>query len=114
MKRIISILLMLTVWCQIVCSCQKEKACGVNNPKRDLPWMKGYTVIPVGHVRIYQCTYRDGIGFLIEPVDCIDGGYELVNCEGKYLCILWGLTGNPCTEYNIDFKHKKLIWNKRK
>jgi len=34
------------------------------------------------HGRIYQCTYRDGRGFLIESYENADTLYSLWNCEG--------------------------------
>jgi hypothetical protein len=103
----------------ILSSCEKELVCGVKNPVKDLPWLKE-TVhgikrdILAGfshHVKIYQCTYRDGDGFLLDMcVKCPDAGYLLTNCEGENLCVMWGETGDPCTEYKVDFDNKQLIW----
>jgi len=124
MKRIFSILLMLTMLCQIACfsSCQKEKGCNVKNPKKDLPWLKEFidgieNDAQAGfsrHVKIYQCTYRDGIGFLVYPcVGCPDAGYTFVNCDGVALCGGGGISGkDTCSELNI--KKKKLIYNHKK
>ena len=95
------------------------ETCNFNNPLIDLPWLKeiveGFkTDIEVGqlhHVRIYQCNYIGGTGFLLELcVGCPDFGYTLMSCEGESLCILWGFTGSSCSELNVDFEHKKLIW----
>jgi len=97
-----------------------QTVCGVENPLTDLPWLKdlidgfekdaeaGYK----NHVRIYQCTYKDGIGFLLEPcVGCPDAGYIFQNCEGVTLCSGGGfLGGYNCPELNIDFVNKILIW----
>lgn len=94
--------------------------CIFDNPLTDLPWLKEYIdalefVVAMGeseYVRIYQCTYIDGIGFLLCCVDCIDGGFDLMNCKGEYLCTLggWGALHYPCTEFNINFENKQLIW----
>ena len=105
-----------------VASCEPErrKTCNVDNPLTDLLWLKeivnnaeentegGYG----SHVRIYQCNYRDGIGFSVEMcVDCPDAGYGFCNCEGVVLCGGGGISGaDNCPEFNIDFENKKLIW----
>jgi len=96
-------------------SCQKEQVCGVNNPIKDLPWLNQLTkdVRQGGlkyRVNIYQCSYRDGTGFLINmcAVGCYDAGLQLKNCEGENLCLMWGEGGYPCTEFNIE--KTKLIW----
>ncbi len=55
------------------------------------------------HVRIYQCTYSDGIGFLWEDcVGCPDAGYRLVDCEGNRLCLTGTWGANTCDAYNIS------------
>ena len=96
-----------------------KDCCKFENPLTDLPWLKeivdGWEAESVAgnppHARIYQCTYRDGIGFLLEPcVGCADFGYELTNCDGELLCIMWGFAGNPCTEFNVDFENKTFIY----
>ncbi|GHV09390.1 hypothetical protein FACS1894160_4940 [Bacteroidia bacterium] len=99
----------------------QPETCNVDNPLTDLPWLKtfvdgcerdaaaGYPP----HARIYQCTYRDGIGFLLDIcVDCPDAGLWLRSCDGESLCIFGGLAGNTCPEleFNVDFENKKLIW----
>jgi hypothetical protein len=91
----------------------------VENPLTDLPWLKeiidgiekdaeaGYKQ----HAKIYQCTYIDGTGFLLELcVGCPDFGYWLRSCEGESLCIMYGYAGDPCQELNVDFENKILIW----
>ena len=96
----------------------KEK-CEFDTPLTDLLWLKdiidefeknaetGNEV----HAKIYQCTYKDGIGFLIEPcVGCPGAGYTLTSCEGEALCLMGELLGDPCTEFDIDFENKALIW----
>jgi hypothetical protein len=99
-----------------------NKSCKFENPLTDLPWLKdGIDEFEKGekteygymfkHARIYQCNYRDGTGFLMEMcVMCPDFGVGLANCEGEALCLLWGLAGDPCTEFEIDFESQKLIW----
>jgi hypothetical protein len=91
----------------------------IENPLTDIPWLKeiiggiekdaeaGYKQ----HARIYQCTYIDGTGFLLELcVGCPDFGYWLRSCEGESLCIIYGHAGDPCQELNVDFENKILIW----
>ena len=97
-----------------------DSSCEFENPLTDLPWLKEFINIhernaQAGdryHARIYQCNYRDGIGFLLEMcVDCPDFGYSFLNCEGRDLCSGGGFTGRDnCPDFNIDFKNKKLIW----
>jgi len=103
-------------------SCRKSyPACDVKKPLTDLPWLKELvdkyekgTKEP--RVVIYQCTYRDGICFLLDfSVDCYDGGYSLINCEGNLLCSVYaGYDASSCVEYKIDFKNKKFIWKSKK
>ena len=92
-----------------------DNSCEFENPLTDLPWLKdlingwkqnGW------NSKIYQCTYKDGIGFLLEPcVGCPDAGYSFVNCEGIVLCGGGGLLGKDnCSEFDIDFESKTLIW----
>jgi hypothetical protein len=91
----------------------------------DLPWLKeivdgleassaaGYSQ----HVKIYQCTYRDGIGFWLELcVGCPDASSGLRSYEGKPLCSWGGFTGgDPCVElFDIDFENKTLIYELNK
>ena len=115
-------LVVITLFAAIGCHKSENliETCNVENPLTDLPWLKelidgfekdaeaGYK----HHVRIYQCTYKDGIGFLLEPcVGCPDAGYSFRNCEGVTLCGEGGLLGGDnCSEFNIDFENKKLIW----
>jgi hypothetical protein len=118
-------LVVLTLLSQIILfsSCRKPySACDVKNPLTNLPWLKelidgiesdaqaGFS----RHVKIYQCTYKDGIGFLIAPcVGCPDAGYSFRNCEGEVLCGGGGIDGkDTCSEFSI--KNKKLIYNYKK
>ena len=93
--------------------------CEFDNPLTDLPWLKDIIAefekeAEAGnevYAKIYQCTYKDGTGFLIEPrVGCPNVGYVLTSCEGNSLCLIGGLLGDVCTEYRVDFENKKLIW----
>jgi len=84
----------------------------------ELPWLKKFVDVYKGaviegngyHIRIHLCTYRDGIGFLMEMcVDCLDSGYSFKSWEGKTLCLVDGW-GGSCTEYDINFTTQELIW----
>lgn len=84
----------------------------------DLPWLKETIEeyrnrIEAGyfeHVRIHQCTYRDGIGFLLNScIECMDVGFGLIDVEGKFLCSDGGWV-NTCGDYNVDYANTKLIW----
>ena len=107
-------LILLTVFS----SCQKEGRCDVVNPKKNLPWLKevidGVEANAAAgfsrKVRIYQCTYRDGTGFLLYLCyECPDAGYSFVNCEGTVICGGGGFSGGDnCSEFNI--RHKRLIY----
>jgi hypothetical protein len=99
----------------------KEKMCNFDNPLTDLSWLKevvdGFEsdAVALGynpHARIYQCAYKDGIGFLLEMcVDCPDAGYSFRSCEGVVLCGGGGHSGEDnCSDFNIDTENKNLIW----
>ena len=108
----------------LVCfSCQNKtgddenKVCKVNDPLTDLPWLKA--VINeweekkiFQNSRIYQCSYKDGIGFILEPcADCPDAGFSFWNCGGFLLCGWGGHSGeNTCKEFNIIDSSIKLIY----
>ena len=92
-----------------------SKPCNVDNPLTDLPWLKDLTDNAQQngwYSRIYQCTYKDGICFLVEPCEkCRDAGYSFLNCKGKVLCGGGGISGKDnCSKFNIDFENRKLIW----
>ena len=83
----------------------------------DLLWLKKIKKDAKQHpklycVKIYQCSYKDGTCFLIEPncKNCNDIGTKIANCEGEILCIFGGYDGALCTELNVDFDNMKLIW----
>jgi hypothetical protein len=90
--------------------------CDVENPLTDLPWLKEIidnfgNKAALEPAMIYLCTYRDGIGFLLSlDIYHSDPFVDLVNCDGEILCQLFGLGGELCEEYEIDFKTWKLIW----
>ena len=97
----------------------KEELTIVENPLTDLPWLKRQVDDFVKdsdagfkhHVRVYQCAYAGGTGFLLELcVGCPDAGYLLKSYEGESLCVLWGIAGDPCAELAVDFENKKLLW----
>jgi hypothetical protein len=106
----------------MVSACLKDESSQslhVENPLTDLSWLKeiiggiekdaeaGYKQ----HARIYQCTYINGTGFLLELcVGCPDFGYWLKSYEGESLCIIYGLAGDTCQELNVDFENKILVW----
>jgi len=100
---------------QVYCYNDMNNPCKFENPLTDLPWLKDMIEVWKQNgwrSRIYQCIYKDGIGFLLEPcVGCPDAGYSFRNCEGVALCGGGGLSGQDnCSELNIDFENKKLIW----
>ena len=94
----------------------EENSCRFQNPLTDLPWLKEIVEWSQEHLQgidIYQCTYKDGIGFLIgDGWSCYDPAWTFRDCEGMVLCGGGGISGeNHCLEYNIDYEHKKLIWD---
>jgi len=113
----------------VVTGCDNSKytheGCNVDNPLVDFPWLKEIVVgfesdsKALGynpHARIYQCSYKDGICFLLEMcVDCPDAEYNFLNCKGNFLCSGGGKSGGDnCLGINIDMKNKKLIWEMEK
>ena len=96
------------------------KVCDVDNPLTDLPWLKEIVEGWIkregvyGYVGIYQCNYKDGIGFIVEE-QVGEPAFYLINCEGKTLCREGGITGgNACDKFDIDYESIKLIWESRK
>ena len=122
---VITALCFVVVTLFVASGCDKSETppitCIVDNPVTDLPWLKEivdgfeYDAVTLGYnpqARIYQCTYKDGIGFLLEMcVGCPDAGYSFRNCEGVILCGGGGHSGEDnCSEWNINSENKKLIW----
>ena len=109
-------------------SCDKSESppatCNFDKPLTDLPWLKeiidefekekerlGYN----RHARIYQCSYNEGIGFLVEMcVGCSNAAYSFRDCEGMFLCGGGPLGEAICSQLNIDFENKVLIWEVEK
>ena len=100
-----------------------ENECNVCDPLTDLPWMKevikknfleipGYTF----HKKIYQCTYKNGIGFVVEwcATTCDDVGSTLFSCDGEELCYICGFCNEYCNEWEIDTENMKLIFDNKK
>ena len=113
--KIFTFIALLLIAAGNFCSCgkndPKEQVCNFDNPLTDLPWLKAI----VGEIQevnplsatIYQCNYGNGeIGFLIDR----DYMKPFYNCKGEVLCIMDGIAGETCSELNIDFENKKLIW----
>jgi len=127
-KRILVMLVVLVMIAGSFSSCAKkgdactcnEKVCEVDNPLTDLPWLKEVAKnmkMSGHHGRIYQCTYKDGIGFLIQG--CLTLAHpasHLYNCDGIFLCgCCVGEENYACSEYVINFETIKLIleYNKK-
>ena len=56
-------------------------------------------------VKIYQCNYRDGVGFVFDYVDL--GYYILWNIVGD---VDWDSRQTPWCDWEIDHRNKVLIW----
>ena len=96
--------------------------CEFNNPLTDLSWLKAYIkdfekYVEEGtmqHVRIYQCSYKYGTGFLFElHAENPKFGYMLRSCAGTPFCAEYSTT-DSCEEYDVDYGSKKLIWEIKK
>jgi len=125
-SKILIFMVFLMVFTTSFSTCKKEndipieKVCDVENPLKDLPWLKEIvdrlieedkTSFFKPHARIFQCNYIEGTGFLLEMnVASPDGGYYFRNCEGEHLCFVGGVAGFSCKEFDIDFKNIKLIY----
>jgi hypothetical protein len=96
----------------ILSSCEKELVCGVKNPVKELSWLKEIIDNNSHDTKIYQCTYKYGTGFLVDPcASCMDAGFTFFNCDGVIVCEGNGMTGqNNCAELNISEK-RKLIYH---
>ena len=105
-----------------IVSCKKNGICDVEDPLTDLPWLKEIindveSNTEAGfrhHVRIFQCTYKDGTGFRLEMcVGCPDAGYSFRNCQGDVLCGGGGHDGQDnCAEFKIK-DTQKLIYEQK-
>ena len=92
----------------------REEPCDFNNPLTDLPWLKEIVdAAEAGateYLRIYQCDYRDGIGFLMELFsEASEFEYSFRNCKGVVLCEDEGIA---CPKLNINFENKELMWER--
>jgi hypothetical protein len=96
---------------------QPQKVCNVDNPLTDLLWLKEIVLQHEKNntnnmwVRIFQATYKDGIGFHV----CLHGGAfgsTFHNCAGKVLCTLGhgSVEDITCPELKIDFENRILFW----
>jgi len=91
-----------------------KDSCIFNDPLTDLPWLENLINVwkqNRWHSMVYQCTYKDGIGFLLIPcVECPGAGYSFRDCEGVVLCGGGGESSeDSCAKFYIDFANKKLI-----
>ena len=98
--------------------------CEFENPLTDLAWLRemieqfesyetmpGYLPGSVENIRIYQCTYNGVTGFLLNECEgCADAASWLLNCEGEKLCMMGGIGGFTCPEFEIDPESEILIW----
>ena len=99
--------------------------CGFENPLTDLPWLKEmiaeielgegiqeYLIDPAASVKIDQCTYKDGIGFLIDHCakGCYDTGFWLLNCEGEKLGYIGGLSPATGAEFEVNYESIVPLW----
>jgi len=107
-KQNLTLIVLLLILTNFFASCKPESkseethtpnisVCGVEDPLTDLPWLKDIITELEGYVsqgypvsyRIYQCIYKDGIGFLLDNLELIyDKAIPLINCEGRLLCEL--------------------------
>ena len=60
--------------------------------------------------QIFQCAYKDGIGFI---VDIAADAAFLWGCEGMELCLCIAIYGHTCPQYGIDWNSVKLIWRSK-
>ena len=87
------------------------KLCSFDNPLTDIDWLKEYVEdCPEkckSTVKIYQCNYLDGVGFIFDYPDL--GYYDLWNIVGDFV---WSSSSTTPLYYElgIDHKSKKLIW----
>jgi hypothetical protein len=91
-------------------------ACGVNDPLRNIEWLKEIISNRAQHsgiyMNIYQCTYNNGNdGFLIEPcVQCDDYTSVLYSCDGSILCNIQGIANKNVSFEEWNIKNVNLIW----
>ena len=100
-----------TIKLNVTTSTVEMKVCGVDNPLTDLPWLKEIIETHNNSLVIYQCNYKNGIGFLVcFTVGMSDSAFELMNCEGTRLCLIGGYSALTCPEFEVDFGSVILIW----
>jgi len=97
------------------------RVCDVDDPLTELEWLQDVIVVLEQEItmgimeysRIYLCTYRDGIGILVEQDlnQIRDGGWAFYNCEGVCIGDLLGHSGNYYRiMYEVDVESRKVIW----
>lgn len=116
---LISLMMVMVVGCKTAPNAPvvlpPKTVCDVANPLTDLPWLSkmiaDIEMYAPEDARIYQCTYRDGVGFLLDfCVNCYDPALLLVDCQGNTLCTYGGIANILCEEFAVDFENKKLIY----
>jgi hypothetical protein len=124
-KLVLCCLVCLGVFLTISCKEQEQEqengeqvyCYNVENPLTDLLWLKEIVLQHEKNntnntwVRIFQTTYKDGIGFHV----CLHGGAfgsTFHNCAGKVLCTLGhgAFEDITCPELKIDFGNRILLW----
>jgi hypothetical protein len=93
---------------------QHIRVCDTDDPLTELAWIGIMLQDSImGLLRVYQCAYKDGIGFLFEYDRDVgrDGGLEFKTCEARTLCDFWSHIPYYCERvWGVDIKSKKLIW----
>jgi len=110
--------------CTTLKNVTKEKVCDIDNPLTDLPWLKEYIdgreydkkvfkqkeqKSPY-QVSIYLCSYKDGIGFLIDQSRISSLYPYLKDCKGRYITHGEQNIQYICEEWGIDYENKQLIF----
>jgi hypothetical protein len=89
------------------------KICGMDDPLNELQWLKEIISDSLSlwyPEYVYQCLYKNGIGFILAFASDY---WELVDCEGIYLCTALTVAGHVCPQYSIDRWTLKHIWNRK-
>lgn len=123
MKRIISIILFITLTTIIQYSCEdqlelsNDQACNVDNPLEDLPWLKEMKLTiqlrmsPAG-AQIIQYTYQGDYVFWVDLCyQCADGLIEVYNCTGEVICEFGGIDGrNTCPDFETEATDSTMLF----
>lgn len=94
--------------------------CSVSQPLSELSWLKKIVVnfssdSTSKSAEIYKATYNGNKGFLISYcIECTSGSIsEFKDCQGNTVCILGGVVGSTCIDFEKNATIAEKIWSNK-